>query len=297
MRSILHVAFILVFSVRVALSKGVIKCGRMRHSTLTPFFQGQSYKSELFYTHCDNPLCYMAMFALLPDELQNDIYDQWFLNSYDLGSMLSVGESFQNAEFIRTSLDWYYWAASNNFEICWFTDILDHLGNHGSVLGAVNNVLILPETNPATSNYKMPRHLRTLQVGWLRTDRAICFNNNSQQYKWLKEQIDRTVNPPGSEKYFSYQEIKTDFGTWAGTIGPVMKGMLRSTYQCPDNMYCHRGAAEKGMPFLPRSYTKFLDQIRRIVREDAEICFALENQLPNKNAYWFIPGSLPDSRN
>ncbi|PHH60925.1 hypothetical protein CDD81_1036 [Ophiocordyceps australis] len=267
----------------------------MRHSSLTHFFQGESYKPELFFTHCDNPFCYMAMFALLPNELQTNIQEKWFYNSYTLGTLLSVGASLLNAEFIRTSYAWYYWAATNNFQICWFTDIEDHLEYHGNVLAAVNNILILPETNPETSDYVMPRHLRTLSPGRLRTDRPICFNHLSQQYQWLKAQIDKTVNPPGSEQYFSYQEVKFDFGTWAGTIGPAMKGMLRSTYECPGTMYCYRDHTKAGKPFLPRSYTKFLDQIRRAIREDAEVCFALENQLPYKeDAYWFIPGIVSD---
>ncbi|PHH66875.1 hypothetical protein CDD81_5227 [Ophiocordyceps australis] len=235
------------------------------------------------------------MFSVLPEELQDDIYLAWQTNSFKLSSMLFVAVSFQDPEFIRKSLAWYYWAADVNYEVCWFTDIQNHIKTHRSTLGAINNAFVLKSTNPDTSEYVMPRRLLTLPPGRLRTDKAICFKSDNQQYQWLKAQIDKTVDPPGSGKYFAFDMLQIDFGKWAGTIGLAMKAMLRHDYVCPEGIKCQTETAQVGKAFLPLSYSRFLDQIRRIVREDTEICFALANQLPDRlDAYWFIPGVMSD---
>ncbi|PHH61151.1 hypothetical protein CDD81_719 [Ophiocordyceps australis] len=116
------------------------------------------------------------------------------------------------------------------------------------------------------------------------------------QYNALRKQMRWMKAPPlydlGGE-YNTLEDLVDDFGTWGGTIGLVMTAMMKTRYECPDVSSC-RSSSTNTVPFLPRSYIHFLNEIKAALRDKDEICFALDNNLPEDadkfGARWFIPG-------
>ncbi|PHH66015.1 hypothetical protein CDD81_540 [Ophiocordyceps australis] len=254
-----------------------------------------------FATRCHNTLCYTALFARLPDEFQIDIWRSWKLNPYLLGVKLFMGdgltlfmeEEFSDLLYIRKSFKWYTKHTEARTLVCWLRDLEDDIDYHWTPLGAVNSLFV----TEASRNYNMPRRMEELPAVRLRKEEPLCFNRTQPRYARLKKQAEwmlRDVN--GRKEYWDYETLIKDYDTWAGIMGPAMKNMMRKTYVCPPHMTCHGEKASSGVPFKPKSYTNFLDELRRVMRENAPFCFAMNNQFPDESGYyWFIPGTKTDN--
>ncbi|PHH67700.1 hypothetical protein CDD82_1200 [Ophiocordyceps australis] len=250
--------------------------------------------------YCDSVLSYQALFSLLPDQMQLDIWNHWGANQHHLGALLYMEELSQQQKFILDSYAWYRAAASSKRRVCWHLDFLNQFEYYQSSLGAVNNLFLAEEWE----RYDMPRHFADLPIGYIRIGDPLCYNSTNLQYQWLQKQIKWMVksrNNGKQEEYHTIDDLRKDFLDWPGTLGQAMEAMLHETYTCAPTVSCER-VAGYGVPYTPTSYTNFLDQLKTVLNLGAKICFALTNYLPDDqsliSAYWFLPGiQLPEDRN
>ncbi|PHH61494.1 hypothetical protein CDD81_341 [Ophiocordyceps australis] len=241
--------------------------------------------------YCDSALSYQALFSVLPDDMQLDIWKNWNANQHHLGAVLYMEELSQQRDFIRESYAWYVSAAREAKSVCWHLDFGNQLPYHQSTLGAVNDLLVAPEWE----RYDMPRRLPDLPPGKLRIDYPICYNKTGLQYQWLRNQVRwMTTTTDAEAPYHSLKDLTADYLAWPGTIGKVMAAMMHKKYTCSPSKIACRSKPAKGEPFMPSNYTNFLDELKTVLRKGDTICFALSNVMPDDEtlyqAYWFVPG-------